>query len=150
MRLLTTLLLASAVALPALAQIAEPPPPSAPSAGTSPAALSTAPSTGGQKLDEVGYDPKVKRDPYGNVIGDKKGGVITTPNTKPLRSDGAKAMRSDRSLMKAAPSAAPGSAPSAASQKLQENNGTATPTINYTNPSSGDGTAAPAVPPVQR
>ncbi len=97
MRLLTTFLLVTATALPAFAQIAEPPAPATASASDSAAA----------PLEEIGYDPKVKRDPYGHPIGSKKPSRDTSANKPAMRSDTGSNMRSDRSILKSAPAKSP-------------------------------------------
>jgi len=48
--------------------------------------------------DEVGYDAKVKRDPYGKIINDGKSPGAKTEDAPPLRND--KNLRGDSEILK--------------------------------------------------
>ena len=104
MRLLTTLIITAAMALPAAAQypaatINSSGTPPAASANTTTPATAAAPaiakSTGIEETpkEEVGYDPKVKRDPYGHIIKDgktsdaKAASAPSLPNDQQLKND---------------------------------------------------------------
>ena len=101
MRIPLTALAISLFTLPALAQA-----PTSPSAVTpqgQPMAATPqgmVPVTGAQPLDEIGYDPKVKRDPYGRVI-DENGKAAGAPptETQKLRNDSARPLRSDKKMI---------------------------------------------------
>ncbi len=97
MRHLSVFLLSVAFALPAIAQY---PAAVINSGGTPPSASAnkTDADTQNQPKEEVGYDPKVKRDPNGKVIKDNKKASETAPENPVLRND--KQLKGDSELFK--------------------------------------------------
>ena len=99
MRPLLVFSLAAAIALPATAQY----PQATINAGSTPPAASAEtannPGDAHQKpKTEVGYDAKVKRDPYGKIINDGKSPGAKTKAAPPLRND--QKLRGDSEMFK--------------------------------------------------
>ena len=138
--------------------------PGQPAAGTAPAVTAATPNntapaatTGNattttttppaEKKEEIGYDPKVKRDPYGRPIGDRSKLASKTDHHKTLRSDagtnaGPAAMRSDRAMLKSSAIQAPVATPprlvtpAAAAQSNTPTGATPAPTASTATPTA--------------
>lgn len=141
MRHLPAFLALTALALPAAAQVTPPQPNTLqPAAATAPGGTAQQNTTGAQKsqapkqvLEEIGFDPKTKRDPYGNIIGDDKAKEGPKTESQKLRRDSGSSLRSDRKILRKQTTASPVADPATntlpATTELPVKNGVGAPLV---------------------
>lgn len=100
----------------------------------------------GEEKQEIGYDPKVKRDPYGNVIDEAAPAPERKTEFQKMRRDGGSTMRSDRALLSTQKPAAAATAPAATTAPTTPAAPAAASTVSKASTSSAPATTTAPVP----